>query len=107
MAPENLANAPRLLAVETQLSVNVTGAAQQNVASAQAQAPIGAKFVRKSLKYLVPHETLGILKAQLAKKLTISPFTLKTGEVLTTQQTNSSYFDNRYVSLTTIGSSFL
>jgi hypothetical protein len=52
-------------------------------------------FVRKSIKYLIPHQTLHQLKDGLRGFLQVSPFKLASGEVLTTQENHSSYFDNR------------
>jgi hypothetical protein len=52
-------------------------------------------FVRKSIKYLIPPQTLQHLKNGMSGFLQVSPFRLASGEVLTTQENHSSYFDNR------------
>lgn len=57
----------------------------------------GDSFVRKSIKYLIPHARRDALQSGLLRAgFRVSPFTLASGEVVETQENHSSYFDNRY-----------
>lgn len=57
----------------------------------------GDSFVRKSIKYLIPHARRDALQSGLLRAgFRVSPFTLASGEVVEKQENHSSYFDNRY-----------
>ncbi|KNC83469.1 hypothetical protein SARC_04278 [Sphaeroforma arctica JP610] len=55
------------------------------------------EFVRKSIKYVLPNDAVDSFIQLIEPTLPVSPFTLPSGEVVTSQVNNSSYFDDEYL----------
>ncbi|KNC80746.1 hypothetical protein SARC_06903 [Sphaeroforma arctica JP610] len=56
-------------------------------------------FVRKSIKYVLPNDSVEAFIGRVEPKLPVSPFILPSGEVVTSQMNNSCYFDDDYLNM--------
>ncbi|KNC73423.1 hypothetical protein SARC_14018, partial [Sphaeroforma arctica JP610] len=56
-------------------------------------------FVRKSIKYVLPNDSVKAFIDRIQYELPISSFTLPSGEIVASQMNNSSYFDDEYLNM--------
>ncbi|KNC80745.1 hypothetical protein SARC_06902 [Sphaeroforma arctica JP610] len=56
-------------------------------------------YVRKSIKYVLPNDSVQDFINRIQTTLTVSPFTLPSGEIVASQMNNSCYFDDEYLNM--------